>query len=556
MSTELNMPESYFEKFSTTTVIRVFNFIRTASHLVERIFWILVFIGFTIVTVWDISQTIQRYLSEPTGSIVSFPATSDVGMNFSNAALCISMNEASLLKLYDNETLVDEIISAFVSTPDITQQLREKLEKFHTMHAELARMHSLSNRNESARHESLIAYYDSINSVTATMFNQLEVALLGLTTAMLEDLVEAENVQTDSAQIFTTKTAEKLYTFYASRRTDFGELLLLTAEATCVFQRIRLFSVRQNTNTGLFTQNIFDVCERSRKLKWFGRGHFGTYALTCYGLPSEALVFFSAFDSVVVTAQVEMLYRELAATVEGFVVDLGGTISLNSGGQAPVLALLNKKQSAEFSLETWSSSANLHRSGCLDRDIDGIQIECIAWCRAELIMKACGCMPLISEFAGKFKALQVGFEICAGVDFERLVYLSDKRCGNVLAVSVEETKANCSRRCHKNCDTMLYSSTIREAENVSNQSLVTDIVNATTIVMLHSRRNVYMRVVEYQTMDERQLIVSLGGNLSLYLGASFLALIHIVVFLLKLPFDIAHGHHFASTQMVSQQSPV
>jgi len=47
-------------------------------------------------------------------------------------------------------------------------------------------------------------------------------------------------------------------------------------------------------------------------------------------------------------------------------------------------------------------------------------------------------------------------------------------------------------------------------------------------------------MVEQQlSMTVMTLVAAIGGNLSLYLGASFLALIHIVVFIVKLPFEHA-----------------
>jgi len=73
-------------------------------------------------------------------------------------------------------------------------------------------------------------------------------------------------------------------------------------------------------------------------------------------------------------------------------------------------------------------------------------------------------------------------------------------------------------------------------------------LNASTVIGIRLTKFVYQKVDEYLTMDALTLIASLGGNLSLYLGASFLALIHIIVFFLKLPFEVTYGKKKEATK--------
>ena len=75
-----------------------------------------------------------------------------------------------------------------------------------------------------------------------------------------------------------------------------------------------------------------------------------------------------------------------------------------------------------------------------------------------------------------------------------------------------------SYRCYDNCRVDLFSTVV-----TTNESIL-PALNVSTVVRLSSLKFIFQNVVEYKTMDERQLITSLGGNLSLYLGASFLAL--------------------------------
>jgi len=48
----------------------------------------------------------------------------------------------------------------------------------------------------------------------------------------------------------------------------------------------------------------------------------------------------------------------------------------------------------------------------------------------------------------------------------------------------------------------------------------------------------YPKFQEVLEMDDKALLSSLGGSLSLWIGCSFMALIHVVVYCVRLPFAI------------------
>jgi len=59
---------------------------------------------------------------------------------------------------------------------------------------------------------------------------------------------------------------------------------------------------------------------------------------------------------------------------------------------------------------------------------------------------------------------------------------------------------------------------------------------ASTLIALKLTKFGYEKVDVYIAMEFRGLTAALGGDLSLFLGASFLAVIHIVVHSIRLPF--------------------
>jgi hypothetical protein len=519
-----------FEKFSTTTVIRVFNFIRTASSLIERVFWIIVLLLFTSVTVWDIYQTINRYMAEPTGSVLTFPVVSS--HNFQSAIWSITVSRERLIALYGNESLVDEIITNFSTTPDMVRYFREKLEKIHAIDRVDSVNHSRKSADNVEIDASLQAYY---NKKHARSFGDRDVALVGLTSAMLLSILDTEILgdPRQSDQLFESKALKKLYKFYTTKNTDFRDLLFVIGESICVIEQVQIFSTRRDIETDHYDLTIADVCQNS-VLRFLAPSIGPGAEVVTYRFSdgTSPFVFYTTFDSVTMTVQPNALYRGNA--IGHLTIDLAGWMA---GREQPLLLLeLNRRHEVLFGLETRSTSASLRRKRCQSvAENRGIRVDCIYWCRAEFLARECHCTPLFSAMATKFAEAPKGEKNCAenAEAFDQIIYLTNEKCRIGLTASMAAINETCSYRCYDNCRVDLFSTAVTTNESIRFA------LNVSTVVQLSSLKFIFLNVVEYKTMDERQLITSLGGNLSLYLGASFLALIHILVFFVKLPFDVA-----------------
>ena len=63
------------------------------------------------------------------------------------------------------------------------------------------------------------------------------------------------------------------------------------------------------------------------------------------------------------------------------------------------------------------------------------------------------------------------------------------------------------------------------------------LVDNITMIDLFADPFTFSEYHEVLILEGRQLLSALGGNLSFWIGASMLALLHIVVFIARMPFD-------------------
>jgi len=212
--------EMTFERFSTTTVIRVFNFIRTSAFRLERLFWIAVLLGFTSTTVWSVSLTVNNYLSEPTASQVTYVSNSTNGLHFDDAVVCFQMLPDILAEKY--ECTFNETISKIVENSNFTKLLTEKLAQFYELEAKrLARLESQLKNESVKRPVDLISDYNSFEPSYNEIFTPAELALIGMTTSMFAHLVVLELESKPALLVWRSKAVERLYAAYAKKRNRF-----------------------------------------------------------------------------------------------------------------------------------------------------------------------------------------------------------------------------------------------------------------------------------------------------------------------------------------------
>lgn len=149
------------------------------------------------------------------------------------------------------------------------------------------------------------------------------------------------------------------------------------------------------------------------------------------------------------------------------------------------------------------------------------QSQCLLRCRFDYIRSNCGCTPLFDdEFApnapkcGTFNVSTSKSSFIPGFDYDNLA------CQKIKAKFQPDEQ--CQSTCVSLCDYTVLSFYYMQGKN-------TQYLGGTRVALFVDRFS-YHKIVEIPLLTARQLMGSIGGSLSLYLGASFIVLIHVCVF--------------------------
>lgn len=150
---------------------------------------------------------------------------------------------------------------------------------------------------------------------------------------------------------------------------------------------------------------------------------------------------------------------------------------------------------------------------------------CRLKCRMSYLMKFCNCKPLSYHAFWELSNSPVcGHHVeilqnqsLLGINPECLIVHRDTR-----------PDKNCSLKCKKPCN---YQVLLYLTYNDKSTKKKYKIVNSTTVISLSVDPFTFPLFEEFPLMTYKQFIAAIGGNLSFYLGISFIALIHIAVFL-------------------------
>jgi len=209
------------------------------------------------------------FLSEPTTSRVSFLANiTPSGMSFPDAELCLEMRSDILVKMYESK--IDNVVEYSDHEADFPANLKQKLANLYEIEdqrsAKLANL--TSNASLSTDFFASVSAYHQFDPVNRNHFSSDEVAILSLTTAMFVRLLqlEAPFVKAGRFPVPSMTSIQRLYKVYVSKRTNFSELLALTAELMCAILQIRLSIFRYGLFMDFSDYTGYNFCKLSTTL--------------------------------------------------------------------------------------------------------------------------------------------------------------------------------------------------------------------------------------------------------------------------------------------------
>lgn len=199
----------------------------------------------------------------------------------------------------------------------------------------------------------------------------------------------------------------------------------------------------------------------------------------------------------------------------------------------PLQVVLGRNQTIAVNIEGYSKSLSTRRNPC---SAEEPQFDCMARCTANYIMRICRCFPL-TWFSAVDNSDKLPFCGEATTSKSRytsrgwppeIPHLSDKRCDPIF-VSFNPDQ-DCDGRCQVKCE-----------YRILGYDRLESLINAdnSTYVQLQVNRFVYPYFEEFLIMNQMTFLSNLGGNFSLWLGASFVAVLHVIVFLIRMVVELS-----------------
>lgn len=255
-------------------------------------------------------------------------------------------------------------------------------------------------------------------------------------------------------------------------------------------------------------------CMRLPK-EWFsfGEGDYTAIALDPMKLPGEAGGFLANYLNVYIDFTAYPVKTPMSYNV------LTIPVSQNGG----------KKYTVGISVQAEYNSYSTRRRPCMD---EVTYFACRVGCRVNFIKNKCGCKPVSWQNAYSAEDNDKNIPFCGhGGPFNKtntsalyIPYLNTPACW--AAADRYDPDEECVSRCAYRCKITTYA--------FQRLSQIDDPSFNVTMVKLLIERFLYPVFEESLTIDKQTLLSNLGGNFSLWFGASLLGVIHVLTFVLNI----------------------
>lgn len=475
---------SAFDHFSSSTGIKAFVFASHAKSKIEVFFWYFLIILGTFLTCMDVVIVVQNYLCFPAGTKINL--IHNATLNFGEPTLCIMIT----------------LPSVNLSTNEVSELLKN-----------IINFDFLLDANQSG--PLLNGYNDYWNLLSI---------LVSDTVAVEESVFTQEmDIKFDSVSHLFNYSSEKsamvskhMHSLNISLRTVAG----MVGVNFCKKYRVRAHFYNY-TGENNIPSSQFELCE-SQYVTWFGyTPEIHDDHSLCIKLPNKMFTFasnqdFSSIKWIEPDVNEKMVKEsERFGSIEFF----GGPLHLQ-GSENVLWIPLYTGLTIGLRLTGQYQEMNHQKSPC-GADL---RSNCQMRCRYQFIRSKCGCQPLFDDendgklpICGSFNSLNSKSLAVPGFN------LSNPECYQIKLSFQPDYK--CASKCYPPCAYAVLASTYMPGKK-------TDEIGGTRVALFVETFR-FHQITEIALISVRQFFSSIGGCLSLYLGASFIVLIHIVVFWLS-----------------------
>lgn len=265
-----------------------------------------------------------------------------------------------------------------------------------------------------------------------------------------------------------------------------------------------LSELKVNKFNSTFEWTLYDHCLESQ-IAWFGVSPFANHIESCMTLAKESLSFTTFHWNLKIQIQIVDL---LPPKFPQLAIHLSPDPVMSYELPDVLLVEYGRSHAINVKLIGEYHSLTTKENACMTQDS---LINCYLNCRIEYFQQSCSCIPAFATFIPSY-SYNVD-QSCEGLNQSALCF---NRTDRAIAYN-KCIKGNC----YQPCKIQLNSVTVATKDNH-------DTAN-TTNIQLVAKVMAYPIFQEMYSFGARQFLAQLGGNLSLWLGASFLVLLHILV---------------------------
>lgn len=461
-----------FSEFSSQTSIRSLVHAKMAKSRWEMWMWYFLTAVTIVFTGWDVFDTVALFTSQPTGTKVQIQENRTI--KFENTTICLPFHNRLEILAGLTEKSIPHFLEAnneFFATNDY-DNAPEFWKLVQIQSLSLAVLSSISRLN----------YY--VISKDSSYNYTLGYAKFSLNGSYIA--TEGQDEVKAAVQWFISKNIS---------------LETLMQIAGVMFCELANFEIKAwHHRTEKFK------CSRSR-VTWVGQKFMDpNLDFVCL----QAIPGYFSFDATEDTTTIMMTYP---SELNPNLYNLEDMISFDFSGQ-PVnprrlrnilWVPIDSHVSVQIQILSQFKEISRKEKPCTSGSV--ARGTCQLLCRQEMIEKMCNCSPIPKILRNQVELSDCSFQL-----------ISDHKCELVRL----KFPTDCSERCQRTCDYfsktfshMLYPSNLR-----GNRTYVDLFVDPYSFPVFF----------EFYLYTTKQFMASLGGNLSLYFGASFLALFHAFYF--------------------------
>lgn len=463
-----------FDRFSATTGLKPFGFARNASSTAERVFWYCLIIVGSLLTCVDVWATTRIYLRFPTGTKVT--QVNNDTINLGEPTLCItptipdqqiSLNELNLL-LKDINSLNDLIALNSTQHPfvDLTIYFASELIR---VEQSVVDFHGILNDSEN----SILSHFrltSKLLPIIRSHFSKLNISLRKVA---------------EVAGVHICNRVKLRVSFYDYQGDVYLERVKMNA---CMPEQVVWLGITpQNADMNFL----------------------------CLKLTQDFFTFASNQDTTIIKWYSEIVDPNASADSEEFAsLELsGGPMHLLSSDNLLWIPVYTGHTIGIY-LTGQYNKLNQEKAPCGS----DLKSTCLIRCRYNFIKTNCGCSPVF-DFDERLLPICGTSNSSSESELALGYNLASLDCQRIKLKFQPDT--DCASKCFAPCSYKILSFFYMEGKKPkSGGTRVSVFVNSFS----------YHLVTEISLVDSRQYLGSLGGSLSLYLGASFVVLIHVSIF--------------------------